>query len=349
MSAMQERGIARESLPSTDSDVLSDDQRQPQTRLSMPGDSNGRHRARKRRRDGAGLTGISLSRVWHGAASLLYRIGVVASVALLLAVAIWVMGLANVSQRAATSVSAAQPYAQGVLNPVDAAAGGASVAGISTPAQTTGAGGQSGGGSAMRTAPARTYQYGNQPFKASGAWLQTTAASTGIPIRALAAYASAQLRLAAQQPSCGLGWNTIAAIGAVESGHGTHGGSQLLPDGTTSKSIFGPALSGGNGNAAIQGTNAGSGNGAGTWDRAQGPMQFISSTWARWGSDNSGDGKADVNQIDDAAWSAARYLCNTGSLNSADQWRSAIYSYNHSDQYVNQIADIANRYAAAAK
>ena len=54
-------------------------------------------------------------------------------------------------------------------------------------------------------------------------------------------------------------------------------------------------------------------------------MQFIPSTWQIWDSDNSGDGGADVNQIDDAAWSAARYLCHVGLVDSADQWRQAIY------------------------
>ncbi len=51
---------------------------------------------------------------------------------------------------------------------------------------------------------------------------------------------------------------------------------------------------------------------AGTWQRATGPLQFIPSTWERWGSDGDGDGVADPQDIDDAAYAAARYLCASG-------------------------------------
>jgi len=34
---------------------------------------------------------------------------------------------------------------------------------------------------------------------------------------------------------------------------------------------------------------------------------------------------------------------------SGDGWRTAILSYNHSDAYVNNVAAMANRYAAATR
>ena len=179
-------------------------------------------------------------------------------------------------------------------------------------------------------------------------WASRTAALTGIPVRAVLAYGSATLTLGTQQPSCRISWNTLAGIGAVESAHGTHSGARLLASGTTVPAIRGPALNG-NGVGTIRDSDNGSWDGDRAWDRAVGPMQFIPGTWRRWGTDGSGDGVADPNQIDDAALPAARYLCASGSMASGDGWRAAILSYNHSDAYVNNVAAMANRYAAATR
>jgi membrane-bound lytic murein transglycosylase B len=179
-------------------------------------------------------------------------------------------------------------------------------------------------------------------------WATRTAAATGIPVRAVLAYGSATLTLGTQQPGCHIAWNTLAGIGAVESAHGTHSGARLLASGTSAPAIRGPALNG-NGVGTIRDSDDGAWDGDRSWDRAVGPMQFIPGTWRRWGTDGSGDGVADPNQIDDAALSAARYLCASGSMASGDGWRAAILSYNHSDAYVNSVAAVANRYAAATR
>lgn len=182
------------------------------------------------------------------------------------------------------------------------------------------------------------------------AWADGVAAVTGIPARALLAYASADLTVADEQAGCGLGWNTLAAIGAVESGHGTHAGAVLREDGHPDPAIRGIALDGTReGVAALADTDGGVWDGDVHWDRAVGPMQFIPSTWVRWGADGNGDGAADPDQIDDATLAAARYLCASGPMGDADGWRAAVHSYNHSDAYVDQIAAVANRYAAAVQ
>jgi len=157
-----------------------------------------------------------------------------------------------------------------------------------------------------------------------GAWLDRTAAATGIPRRALQAYAAADLELIREQPACGLGWNTLAGIGEVESGHGR----QLNDAGYSTLQILGPAVLGGT--------------------HAQGPMQFIPATWATWGADGNGDGVRDPNQIDDATLAAARYLCSYGSLNTKAGWRAAVYGYNHLDSYVDSVAAQASVYAQRA-
>ena len=178
-------------------------------------------------------------------------------------------------------------------------------------------------------------------------WMTRVAAATGIPVRALSAYAFAHISLAAEEPECGLDWTTIAAIGAIESGHGSHADTVLDEDGYAQPPIIGRALDG-DGVARIADTDDGVFDGDATWDRAVGPMQFIPSTWAKWGSDANGDGIADPNQIDDAAQAAAQYLCASGPMTSPEGWRAAVFSYNHDNDYVDKVAKVANEFAAAA-
>ena len=93
----------------------------------------------------------------------------------------------------------------------------------------------------------------------------------------------------ASNRQCHVGWTTLAGIGAIESGHGTHGGSRLHADGTTSRPILGPALDGSSGTARIpsdeQSEKVARRLQAGT--TPSGPMQFIPSTWRKWGSDGN--------------------------------------------------------------
>ncbi|MET0448777.1 MAG: lytic murein transglycosylase [Aeromicrobium sp.] len=180
-------------------------------------------------------------------------------------------------------------------------------------------------------------------------WVRDIAARTGIGEIALQAYGSATLRLGKEQPSCRLGWTTLAGIGGIESLHGTDGGAYLLPDGQTSQPILGPALDGTGGNAAIKATaESTQWHGDAQWDHAVGPMQFIPSTWERWESDGNDDDVADPSNVFDAAYAAGRYLCASGAdLRTGEGWTRAIFSYNHSDDYVRSVLAYANFYAAA--
>ncbi len=73
---------------------------------------------------------------------------------------------------------------------------------------------------------------------------------------------------------------------------------------------------------------------------AEGPMQFLPSTWAAYGMDGDGDGRADVNDPVDALHGAARLLCANGGAD-AQRLQSALWNYNHSDDYVRQILSVA--------
>ena len=180
-------------------------------------------------------------------------------------------------------------------------------------------------------------------------WVALMSARTGISAVAVDAYGRASLRLQREQTGCRLGWTTLAGIGGIESEHGTNSGSHLLADGTTSRPIIGPALDGTDGNAAIRSDEQSvKWHGDARWDHAVGPLQFIPSTWEKWGSDGDGDGVADPHDKVDAAYAAARYLCASGAdLSTGAGWSRAIFSYNHSDDYVRSVLARANSYAPA--
>ncbi|SDH15628.1 lytic transglycosylase domain-containing protein [Microbacterium sp. 77mftsu3.1] len=177
-----------------------------------------------------------------------------------------------------------------------------------------------------------------------GAWADEVAAATGIPRRAVIAYAAADLTVAHEQPSCDIAWNTLAGIGWVESRHGSYGGATLTKRGLVAPRILGPRLTG-DGVAAIEDTDGGALDGDDQWDRAVGPLQFIPETWRRWGADGDADGVRDPNNIDDAALAAARYLCRSGPLGTERAWRDAVFTYNPLTRYINDVATRANEYA----
>jgi cell wall-associated NlpC family hydrolase len=74
---------------------------------------------------------------------------------------------------------------------------------------------------------------------------------------------------------------------------------------------------------------------------AVGWMQFMPSTWARWGIDANGDGVADPNNPTDAIFGAARYLAGCGGQFDIAR---AVYCYNHSSSYVNEVLGLAALY-----
>jgi membrane-bound lytic murein transglycosylase B len=74
---------------------------------------------------------------------------------------------------------------------------------------------------------------------------------------------------------------------------------------------------------------------------AQGPMQFMPATFAHYAMDGDANGTTTITDFDDALLSAGNYLRAGG----ADKGRysAALYNYNHSYAYVNNVMAIARR------
>jgi hypothetical protein len=133
------------------------------------------------------------------------------------------------------------------------------------------------------------------------------AARAEVPASYLAAY-----RRAARTCS-GLSWTLLAAVGKVETNHGRGWPPRWR---------------------AIPGVARGTENYAG----AGGPMQFLASTWARWGR---GGDRWDYR---DAIPAAARKLCADG-VRYGDV-RAALWAYNPSHRYAARVLAEARRYQA---
>ncbi|MGH9164551.1 MAG: lytic murein transglycosylase [Acidimicrobiales bacterium] len=174
---------------------------------------------------------------------------------------------------------------------------------------------------------------------AAGPGVPSAQALGDIPTPLLGAYVAS----AATCP--GLRWTVLAAIAKVESDHGRHGGAVLDPTGDVVPPIIGVALDGTGGSATVADTDGGRLDGDATWDRAVGPLQLLPASWARWGRDASGDGRADPDNAFDAIAAAAAYLCGTGGR--VDDAAAAVRSYNHSDAYVAQVLAVAASYGDA--
>jgi murein DD-endopeptidase MepM/ murein hydrolase activator NlpD len=104
----------------------------------------------------------------------------------------------------------------------------------------------------------------------------------------------------------GIPWQVLAAINKVESNFGRN---------------MGPSSAG-----------------------AIGWMQFMPSTWLRWGTDANGDGIADPWNATDAVYSAARYLAAAGGTQDISR---AVFAYNHADWYVNEVLQLAGLFQNA--
>jgi hypothetical protein len=172
------------------------------------------------------------------------------------------------------------------------------------------------------------------------------ASTNGIPAAALAAYQHAAQIIDTADKGCNVDWTLIAAIGRVESNHGRYGGNTLDGSGVSRPGIYGIPLDGSHGTSKITDTDAAQYDNDPQYDRAVGPMQFIPSTWSVVGVDGDSDGQRNPQDIDDAALATAVYLCSGNEdLSTTGGQKSAVYRYNHSQEYVDLVLSIMRAYA----
>ena len=185
-------------------------------------------------------------------------------------------------------------------------------------------------------------------------WSKPISEATGIPEQALIAYGNAEVIARQSRPQCHITWNTLAGLGYVETRHGTYDGkhfsaADIDAQGNTTPPIFGPQLNG-KGFATVHDTDEGKMDGDKEYDRAMGPLQFIPESWNRYGVDADGNEHADPQNIDDAAASAVRLLCDfQRDLATPEGWTQAVRSYNLSDEYVRNVRDAAANYAVGQR
>ncbi len=97
--------------------------------------------------------------------------------------------------------------------------------------------------------------------------------------------------------------------------------------------------------ALIKDSDGGRLDGDSVYDRAVGPMQFIPQTWRTYETDGNLDEETDPQNIYDAALASARYLCAaSGSMATEDGQQTAYFSYNHDQEYSDDVAAAADRY-----
>lgn len=189
-----------------------------------------------------------------------------------------------------------------------------------------------------------------RPADVLSGWAETMSSKVDVSVVALKAYGYAELVVARTTPGCGLSWTTLAAIGKVESDHGTSNNATLYPDGRALPQIIGPALDGSDGRAKVTDSDRGALDQDPVWDRAVGPMQFIPSTWRTNAVDADNDGVRDPHNIYDAALAAANYLCAKGrDLSTPTGWWQAIAAYNVPRSYGEMIFKTANLYGTRSR
>ena len=172
------------------------------------------------------------------------------------------------------------------------------------------------------------------------------AVDLAIPAPAMNAYQQAAASPGAA--GCGVRWQILAGIGRVESNHAI--GHTIDTDGTVTPPVLGVVLDGTAGTALVADTDRGILDGDTIYDRAVGPLQFLPSTWRAFGGDGNDDGKADPNNIHDAATAAIAHLCATagGRLDRDEALTRALRAYNNSDAYVPNVLAWINYYDDAA-
>lgn len=168
-----------------------------------------------------------------------------------------------------------------------------------------------------------------------------------IPSESLAAYQRAETVMDEAAPRCRLDWSVLAGVAEVESDHGREGDSTVTARGVSRPGVFGKALNGRHGRERVRDTDAGVTDGNARWDAPAGPMGLLPSTWSVVAVDSDGDGRRNLQDVDDAALGVAVFLCDGArDLGAADELRAALAAFNPAPGYARMVMSLARAYRA---
>jgi hypothetical protein len=135
-------------------------------------------------------------------------------------------------------------------------------------------------------------------------------------------------------------------VAEVESDHGRAGGNRVTDEGVSRPGVFGKPLNGRGRRPRMRDTDAGSLDGNSRWDAPTGPMGLLPSTWSVVAVDSDGDGKRNLQDVDDAALGVAVFVCNGGrDLSVRAELRAALRSLNPTPGYARLVMSLARSYS----
>jgi hypothetical protein len=169
-----------------------------------------------------------------------------------------------------------------------------------------------------------------------------------IPTAALVSYQRAAAVIDLADEHCHLDWELLAALGKVLTDHGRADGSELDDRGVARPAVVGERLTGRHGTPRIADTDAGLLDKDLRLDRAVGPMLLLPSVWSVVNVDGDSDGRRNPQDIDDAALSAAVFLCaGPGDFRNASHVRSEIRRYHPGADYAKSVVGVLHAYRDA--
>ncbi|WP_040919156.1 C40 family peptidase [Saccharomonospora glauca] len=167
-------------------------------------------------------------------------------------------------------------------------------------------------------------------------WVDDVADWLDIPRRAMYAYATATVILTDEQPECHLSWVTLAGIGRTATDHGRIEGGEVTEDGDMSEPIGTIEVRDFDGNVISE-------------PGAAGPLQLSPAVWEEFKESPTGE-EPDIQNIDDAALTAARAMCDGGrDLSGGDSWLDGVSVLLDEPLFLHRVLATANVYGTVGE
>lgn len=167
-------------------------------------------------------------------------------------------------------------------------------------------------------------------------WVDDVADWLDIPRRAMYAYATATVTLDEERPDCNLSWVTLAGVGRTTTDHGRVEGAGVTDTGEMSKPLDTVEVRDFAGEVVSE-------------PGAAGPLQLSPTVWERFKASPDGD-EPDIQNIDDAALTAGRALCDGGrDLSAGDDWLAGVAALQDQPLFLHRVLATANVYGTVGQ